>query len=53
MAAIRLYLDEDAHPFIADAVRIRGWEALTTFNLLNSLSAEDMRNSLVYLNNWA
>jgi predicted nuclease of predicted toxin-antitoxin system len=30
MAAIRLYLDEDVHPFIADALRLRGWEALTT-----------------------
>ncbi len=30
MAAINLYLDEDVHTFIADAVRRRGWEALTT-----------------------
>ncbi|MGD0948549.1 MAG: DUF5615 family PIN-like protein [Candidatus Binatia bacterium] len=30
MAAIRVYLDEDVHPFIADALRLRGWEALTT-----------------------
>jgi hypothetical protein len=30
MAAIRVYLDEDVHPFIADALRLRGWEALTS-----------------------
>jgi predicted nuclease of predicted toxin-antitoxin system len=30
MTAIRLYLDEDVHPFIADALRRRGWQATTT-----------------------
>lgn len=30
MTAISLYLDEDVHTFIADAVRRRGWQALTT-----------------------
>jgi predicted nuclease of predicted toxin-antitoxin system len=30
MTAISLYLDEDVHTFIADAVRRHGWEALTT-----------------------
>ena len=30
MAAAKVYLDEDVHPFIADALRLRGWEALTT-----------------------
>lgn len=30
MAAIKIYLDEDVHPFIAHAVRLRGYEALTT-----------------------
>ena len=29
MAAARVYLDEDVHPFIADALRLRGWQALT------------------------
>ena len=117
MAAISLYLDEDVHTFIADAVRRRGWEALTTeaagrrgvtdvdqlvfatvrgsailtynisdfpnlhaellarreshagiiigtqtdprrniralLNLLSAASAEDMRDNLVYLGNWA
>ena len=117
MTAIRLYLDEDVHTFIAHALRLRGWDVLTTqeaeqresddpeqiifatnrgyailsynirdfprlhyewvtsgrthagiivatqdnprrnlralFNLLDTLSAETMRNKLVYLNNWA
>ena len=116
MAAIQVYLDEDVHTFIAHALRLRGWEALTTqeaerrgttdldqitfasdrgyailtynirdfprlhadilagrkthagiivgtrqdprgniralLNLLHSLSAEDLVNQLVYLNNW-
>jgi len=30
MAAAKAYLDEDVHPFIADALRLRGWDALTT-----------------------
>lgn len=30
MAAIKVYLDEDVHTFIAPALRLRSWEALTT-----------------------
>ncbi len=30
MTAIRLYLDEDVHTFIAAALRRRHWEAITT-----------------------
>ena len=30
MAAISLYLDEDVHTYIAHALRLRGWQALTT-----------------------
>ena len=30
MATIKVYLDEDVHTFIAPALRLRGWEALTT-----------------------
>jgi predicted nuclease of predicted toxin-antitoxin system len=30
MAALKIYLDEDVHPYIAQALRLRGWEALTT-----------------------
>lgn len=30
MAGAKLYLDEDVHPFIAQALRLRGWGALTT-----------------------
>ena len=30
MTAVSLYLDEDVHTFIADAVRRRGWQAITT-----------------------
>lgn len=30
MVAIKVYLDEDVHPFIAQALRLRGWEATTT-----------------------
>ena len=30
MATIKVYLDEDVHTFIAQAARLRGWEALTT-----------------------
>lgn len=114
--AIRLYLDEDVHQFIADALRLRGWDALTTheagrrraddlqqiefaasigrtivsynssdfprlhdeiigrsdshagiivgtqddssrnfralLNILNTLSADEIRDQLLYLNNW-
>ena len=117
MAAIKIYLDEDVHTFIAQALRLRGWEALTTeeaqrrgtddpdqisfatsneyailtynvkdfprlhyeivargdthsgiivgtredprrnvhalLNILSSLSAEDLNDELVYLNNWS
>jgi uncharacterized protein with PIN domain len=117
MATIKVYLDEDVHTFIAQALRLRGWEALTTqearrrgtddhdqiifathrgyviltynssdyprlhyqiltsgethagiilatqedprhnihalFKLLSTLSAEAMRDQLVYLNNWS
>lgn len=28
--AIKVYLDEDVHVFFAHALRLRGWEALTT-----------------------
>jgi hypothetical protein len=30
VTALRLYLDEDVHVFIADALRLRGYEATTT-----------------------
>ena len=30
MAALKIYLDEDVHPFVAHALRLRGWEVLTT-----------------------
>ena len=30
MAEISLYLDEDVHLFMASALRLRGWNALTT-----------------------
>ena len=30
MTAIKVYLDEDVHTYIAQALRLRGWEALTT-----------------------
>ena len=50
MAAIRLYLDEGVHTFIADALRRRGWEAVTTDE---AGRGEAMRDNLVYLNNWA
>ena len=30
MTAIKIYLDEDVHTYIAPALRLRGWEALTT-----------------------
>jgi hypothetical protein len=30
MTAIRLYLDEDVHTFIVHALRLRGWDVLTT-----------------------
>ena len=117
MTAIKIYLDEGVHTFIAHTLRLRGWEALTTqeaeqreaddvdqiafatergytivsynvqdfprlhyehiasgqthagiivatqdnprrnlralFHLLDALSAETIRDQLVYLNNWA
>ncbi len=30
MSAIRIYLDEDVHGLIADALRLRGWDVETT-----------------------
>jgi len=30
MTAVKLYLDEDVHTFIAHALRLRGWDVLTT-----------------------
>jgi hypothetical protein len=30
MAAIKVYLDEDVHTYVAQALRLRGWEAQTT-----------------------
>ena len=30
MAVVRLYLDEDVHPFIAQALQLRGYETTTT-----------------------
>jgi hypothetical protein len=30
MAAVKVYADEDVHTFVATALRLRGWEALTT-----------------------
>lgn len=30
MTAIKFYLDEDVHTFIAESLRLRGWEAQTT-----------------------
>ena len=30
MSAIKTYLDEDVHGFIADALRLRGWDVETT-----------------------
>lgn len=37
---LRVYTDEDVHSFIAQALRIRGWETLTTVEA-NRLSASD------------
>jgi predicted nuclease of predicted toxin-antitoxin system len=117
MAAIKIYLDEDVHTFIAQALKLRGWGALTTedaqrrgaddldqisfatnnryailtynvkdfprlhyeivtrgdthsgiivgtrenprrnvhalLNILSSLSAESLKDQLVFLNNWS
>jgi hypothetical protein len=30
MTAAKVYLDEDVHSLIADALRLRGWDVLTT-----------------------
>lgn len=30
MTAARIYLDEDVHTFLVQALRLRGWEATTT-----------------------
>jgi hypothetical protein len=40
VATIRLYLDEDVHTFIAEAVRLRGYVATTTRDQAR-LGAED------------
>lgn len=40
MTVIRLYLDEDVHTFIAEAIRLRGYKATTTRDQ-SRLGAED------------
>jgi predicted nuclease of predicted toxin-antitoxin system len=40
MAVVRLYLDEDVHTFLADALQLRGYEATTTRDE-SRLGAED------------
>jgi hypothetical protein len=40
MAVVRLYLDEDVHTFIAEALQLRGYEATTTRDR-RRLGAED------------
>lgn len=35
MASVRIYLDEDVHNLVADALRLRGWRALTTIEAGN------------------
>ena len=42
MSAARIYLDEDVHAFIADALRLRGWSALTTVEA-GQMSSTDQR----------
>ena len=41
MAAIKIYLDEDVHNLIAEALRLRGWEVQTTVEAGNQ-SASDV-----------
>ncbi len=41
MSAIRIYLDENVHSFIAEAVRLRGWDATTTA-AQGQLGADDL-----------
>ena len=40
MTPIKVYFDEDVHPFIAEALRRRGWEALTTVEAEKRESAD-------------
>jgi len=40
MASVRLYLDEDVHAFIAEAIQLRGYDATTTRDH-DRLGAED------------
>jgi len=40
VTVLRLYLDEDVHTFIAEAIRLRGYEATTTREQ-DRLGAED------------
>lgn len=40
MAAITVYLDEDVHSFIAEALRLRGWHALTTVEAGNQRASD-------------
>ena len=58
MAKIALYLDEDVHPTLAQILRERGFDVLTTaeagrtLKLLAALSAEEMVNRLEWLSNY-
>jgi hypothetical protein len=40
MQAIKVYLDEDVHNLIADALRLRGWKALTTVEAANQRNSD-------------
>ncbi len=41
MAALKIYLDEDVHPFVAQALRLRGWDALTTVEAGRRTTSDD------------
>jgi hypothetical protein len=46
MASVKVYLDEDVHNLIADALRLRGWEAQTTVQAGNQSQPDS--NQILY-----
>ena len=41
MSDIKIYVDEDVHGLIAKALRLRGWEALTTLEAKRSAATDE------------
>ncbi len=53
MAAIKIYLDEDVHHLIAQALTLRGWEAVTTVDAGRQGSTDEEQIQFALDNDYA